>query len=103
MDKSEGKMYLLSKNKIIKEYHVVFGANPKGHKRQEGDERTPEGDERTPEGDYILDDKKENSSFYKAMHISYPNKTDIKNARKRGSFFYFLFSSFCQVLFRLCI
>ncbi len=43
VDKSENKMYLLDNNKIIKEYHVAFGENPKGHKEQEGDEKTPEG------------------------------------------------------------
>ena len=49
--KSDKKMYLLSQGKILKQYHVVFGSNPKGHKQQEGDERTPE-------GRYILDYKK---------------------------------------------
>lgn len=43
VDKSDSKMYLMDGEKIIKEYHVVFGANPKGHKQQEGDEKTPEG------------------------------------------------------------
>ena len=44
VDKSERKMYLLSGGKIVKEYRVALGANPQGHKQQEGDERTPEGD-----------------------------------------------------------
>jgi len=35
-------MFLLSKGEIVKKYKVVFGANPKGHKQKEGDERTPE-------------------------------------------------------------
>lgn len=77
VDKSVSRMYLLEGGKVIKEYHVVFGANPKGHKQQEGDERTPE-------GRYILDYKKENSSFYRAMHVSYPNKADVENAKKLG-------------------
>jgi murein L,D-transpeptidase YafK len=77
VDKSENKMYLLDGDKIIKEYHVVFGANPKGHKQQEGDEKTPE-------GTYTLDYKKEDSSFYRSMHISYPNKKDKANAEKLG-------------------
>ncbi len=46
--KSEAKLVLKNKGTTIKEYHVVFGANPTGHKQQEGDERTPE-------GKYILD------------------------------------------------
>jgi murein L,D-transpeptidase YafK len=62
---------------IIKEYHVAFGANPKGHKQQEGDEKTPE-------GEYTLDYIKEDSTFYRAMHISYPNKKDKANAEKIG-------------------
>ena len=75
--KSESKLYLKRDGKILKEYHVVFGANPKGHKLQEGDERTPE-------GNYILDYKKEDSTFYKAIHISYPNEMDRERARKNG-------------------
>ena len=63
-------MYLLSGGKIVKEYRVALGANPQGHKRQEGDERTPE-------GDYTLDYKKEDSAFYRAMHVSYPNAVGV--------------------------
>lgn len=75
VNKSQGKLFLMKKGEVIKAYHVVFGANHKGHKQKEGDERTPE-------GKYILDYKKENSSFYKAIHISYPNKRDKENAKK---------------------
>lgn len=77
VDKSDSKMYLISKGKIIKEYHVALGDNPEGHKQQEGDEKTPE-------GTYSLDYKKENSSFYRAMHISYPNAQDIAAAKSKG-------------------
>lgn len=77
VDKSESQMYLLEGGIVIKSYHVAFGENPKGHKEQEGDERTPE-------GRYTLDYKKEDSSFYRAMHISYPNAQDIARAEKMG-------------------
>ncbi|ABK49613.1 conserved hypothetical protein [Shewanella sp. ANA-3] len=77
VDKSESKMYLLDGEQVIKEYHVAFGANPKGHKQKEGDEKTPE-------GSYTLDYKKEDSSFYRAMHINYPNAQDEANAKKLG-------------------
>jgi murein L,D-transpeptidase YafK len=56
VDKSENKMYLLDNGKVIKEYHVAFGENPKGHKEQEGDEKTPE-------GTYTLDYKKRTHLF----------------------------------------
>ena len=77
VDKSERKMYLFDGPHIVKEYQVSFGANPKGHKQQEGDQKTPE-------GRYILDYKKEDSSFYRSMHISYPNIADIKHATSKG-------------------
>ena len=70
-------MYLMNGDIVIKEYHVAFGENPKGHKQREGDERTPE-------GRYILDYKKENSSFYRAMHVSYPNQQDKQIAENLG-------------------
>lgn len=77
VDKSENKMFLMEEGKVIKRYHVAFGANPKGQKKQEGDERTPE-------GFYVLDYKKEDSSFYRAMHINYPNEKDSADAKKNG-------------------
>ncbi len=74
--KSESKLYLKKNGIVLKKYHIAFGANPKGHKQQKGDERTPE-------GKYVLDYKKENSSFYKAIHISYPNDNDKKRAKEK--------------------
>ena len=75
VDKSSSRMFLLDGAEVVKEYHVAFGGSPKGHKQQEGDQKTPE-------GRYTLDYKKEDSSFYRAMHVSYPNKKDIENAEK---------------------
>jgi murein L,D-transpeptidase YafK len=75
--KSKSKLYLKKNGKILKAYHVAFGAHPKGHKQQEGDERTPE-------GIYSLDYKKADSAFHKSIHISYPNAADKKRAKKRG-------------------
>jgi murein L,D-transpeptidase YafK len=75
--KSERKLYLKSGHNIMKVYHVAFGGDPRGHKQQEGDERTPE-------GRYILDRKKLDSAFYKAIHISYPNEKDMESAAARG-------------------
>jgi murein L,D-transpeptidase YafK len=77
VDKSDAKMRLMFKGKKVKEYSVVFGANPDGHKEMEGDERTPE-------GKYILDYKKADSSFHKAIHVSYPNQEDKARAKEKG-------------------
>lgn len=70
-------MLLMDGQKVVKKYQVAFGETPKGHKLQEGDERTPE-------GRYILDYQKEDSSYYRAMHISYPNTQDKAQAEARG-------------------
>jgi murein L,D-transpeptidase YafK len=75
--KSANRMYLYSGDEIVREYHVALGAQPKGHKQAEGDERTPE-------GVYTLDYVKEDSYFYRSMHISYPNQQDRKAAAERG-------------------
>lgn len=75
IEKSTKTLFLMKKGKIFKQYHVVLGAHPRGHKQKQGDERTPE-------GNYILDFKNSHSGFHKAIHISYPNTQDKKQARK---------------------
>lgn len=75
--KSEGKLYLYKAKHVLASYPVVFGAQPKGHKQQQGDERTPE-------GRYYLDFKKPDTAYHRAIHISYPNTRDVESARKRG-------------------
>ncbi|WP_296402197.1 L,D-transpeptidase family protein [Psychrobacter sp.] len=76
-DKSTQKLYLLQDGKAVKSYHIALGDVVKGHKQQEGDERTPE-------GLYILDYKNENSIAHRSIHISYPNNTDRAQAKTRG-------------------
>jgi murein L,D-transpeptidase YafK len=75
--KSKRAMFLLSNGEILRTYRVALGQNPKGHKIQYGDKRTPE-------GRYYLDAKNSNSEFHLAIRISYPNESDIKNARRLG-------------------
>ena len=75
--KSQRQMWLLEQGKIIKQYTIALGANPVGHKQQEGDERTPE-------GRYILDYRNPNSGYFKSLHVSYPNKQDLANAKAKG-------------------
>lgn len=77
VDKSANKMYLYDGHQVVRQYHVAFGGEPKGHKQQEGDQRTPE-------GRYTLDYKKEDSAYYRAMHVSYPNAADTEHAWQMG-------------------
>lgn len=71
------QMMLYKNNQVVRKYWIALSDRPQGHKIQEGDRRTPE-------GTYTLDYVKENSYYYRAFHISYPNPQDIANARKRG-------------------
>jgi murein L,D-transpeptidase YafK len=77
VDKSERTMYLFSGTEILRTYRVSLGTEPRDHKRREGDCRTPE-------GRYTLDYKKENSDFFRAIRISYPNAEDLSRARRAG-------------------
>jgi len=77
VDKSDAKLYLMKQDSKYASFQVTFGGESKGHKQQQGDERTPE-------GHYTLDYKNPNSSFYRSIHISYPNAQDRENARKLG-------------------
>jgi murein L,D-transpeptidase YafK len=58
-------------------YCIGLGVNADGPKRYRGDRRTPE-------GLYTIDWRNPESSYYKALHISYPNAVDKVRARKRG-------------------
>lgn len=75
--KAERKLQLLSSSVVQKEFKVALGGSPVGHKQTEGDQKTPE-------GNYVLDYKKSDSAFYKAIHISYPNAEDAARAKKQG-------------------
>jgi len=75
--KSERKLVLMHGDHVLKVYNVALGRYPVGPKRREGDARTPE-------GTYTIDYRLDNSAFYKAIHISYPNERDVALAHRRG-------------------
>ena len=75
--KSDRLMVLLSNGETIKTYKVALGKQPIGQKMRRGDKKTPE-------GNYYLDWRTASSKFHRALHISYPNASDIRKARARG-------------------
>lgn len=77
IEKSKRLLTLLSNNTAIKSYEISLGFKPIGKK-------TEQGDERTPEGIYTIDRRKINSSYHRALHISYPNAEDKAQAKTRG-------------------
>jgi murein L,D-transpeptidase YafK len=62
---------------LIRSYSVSLGRTPRGPKQQAGDGRTPE-------GIYRLDYRRLDSSFHRALHISYPGQNDVAAAKSRG-------------------
>ncbi len=75
--KSERKMLLFSSGGVVKEYPIMLGLNPVGHKLEKGDNRTPE-------GHYVLQGRNPQSRYHRSIHISYPNESDIRRAREKG-------------------
>ncbi len=77
IEKSKRTMTLMSGSTVLKTYKVALGGQPVGAKQRIGDHKTPE-------GLYVVDQKKANSIFHRALHISYPSARDKENARKLG-------------------
>ena len=75
--KSERILYAVKNDKIIKKYNIALGRNPKGHKKKEGDKKTPE-------GYYFVDGKNAKSNFFLSLHTSYPNFHDRRVAAKNS-------------------
>ena len=76
--KSDRVLEVYSGGTLLRSYSVSLGREPIGPKRQEGDERTPE-------GRYILDYRKADSSYHRALHISYPRPEEQAAAKARGT------------------
>lgn len=77
VQKSRREMLLLSGDSVVRSYRVALGRDPVGHKRQEGDGRTPE-------GRYTIDRRNPRSKYHLALHISYPNPADLDRARAQA-------------------
>jgi murein L,D-transpeptidase YafK len=73
--KSERRMLLLKGEKVLRSYEIALGKDPEGPKMCRGDKKTPE-------GTYTLDRRNPSSRFYRSIHISYPGKNDLENARR---------------------
>jgi murein L,D-transpeptidase YafK len=74
--KSEHRLYLMRDGQPVRSYAIALGLSPVGPKRQEYDFRTPE-------GHYVIDARRPNSRYFRALHVSYPNSDDRKQAAER--------------------
>lgn len=78
VDKSDRVLIAFAGDREIVRYTGIrLGDAPTGHKRFEGDERTPE-------GSYRINGRNPNSAYHLSLRISYPNAADRAYAKARG-------------------
>ena len=77
VEKSSRTLSVMRDGIPLKSYRVALGRNVDGPKEFEGDGRTPE-------GHYVIDSRKPDSAFHRALHISYPSIEDEVNATLHG-------------------
>ncbi len=75
--KGAREMHLLHHGEVLESYDIELGFAPRGHKKYEGDGRTPE-------GRYFINRRNPNSEFHLSLGISYPNEMDVEVARDAG-------------------
>lgn len=69
IEKKARRLTLFENDRALKTYAIALGRQPEGPKQFEGDNKTPE-------GRYQIASRKKNSSYHRALRISYPNPND---------------------------
>lgn len=77
VEKGLRRLTLYRNGEPVKEYRVALGKNPSGRKVQIGDFKTPE-------GTYFIEGRNSQSSYYRALRISYPDMMDKLRAQSLG-------------------
>ncbi len=77
VSKSDRTLSLMSGQRAVRTFPIYLGGQPVGHKRYQGDRRTPE-------GRYRLHARNPQSRYYRALRISYPNDSDRAAAKAIG-------------------
>ena len=78
VDKSERRMVAYAGGEPVRAWRALqCGDAPQGHKRFEGDERTPE-------GRYVIEGRNPASAYHLSLKVSYPNAEDRAYAAAQG-------------------
>ena len=77
LDKSERRLTMFYKGKLVRSFDVALGKNPVGAKLRRGDGRTPE-------GLYFIEARNPESKYHLSLRISYPAEKDLARAARRG-------------------
>lgn len=75
--KGQRRLYLMNDSTVLRDFRFQLGFAPEGHKRFEGDGKTPE-------GGYWIDRRNPNSAYHLSIGISYPNAADRAYAAQHG-------------------
>ncbi len=75
VDKSDRRMEAYSGEERVAVYRIGIGRGGLGDKRWEGDSHTPE-------GVYRIDRRHVSARFHRFLHISYPNRHDVRRYRE---------------------
>lgn len=75
--KSQRQLDVYHDGNLLKRYKIALGRNPVGNKERQGDKKTPE-------GIYQIILKNAQSSYHLSLKISYPNKTQMAQAKALG-------------------
>ncbi|MEX2152439.1 MAG: L,D-transpeptidase family protein [Gemmatimonadaceae bacterium] len=77
LDKSDRRLTIYQRGRLVKSYDVALGKNPVGSKSRRGDGRTPE-------GLYFIEGRNPHSKYHLSLRISYPAEKDRIRAAKLG-------------------
>lgn len=78
VEKAARRLTLVRDGSAVKSYQIALGLEPVGDKVRQGDNRTPE-------GVFRIDRRNAKSSFYRSLHISYPDAAHRARARRLGA------------------
>ena len=77
VEKAARRLTLYSGGAPVRSYRVSLGRAPVGPKQREGDKKTPE-------GRYRIIEHKADSSYHRALRVSYPELADVERAKRQG-------------------
>ena len=77
IEKAARKLHLVQNGEVFRTFDIALGMMPVGDKKKEGDFKTPE-------GRYVLDSRNQNSDYFLAIRVSYPNAIDRREAEQLG-------------------
>lgn len=77
VEKGKRQLHAYGKKGLIKTYKIALGFSPVGHKKKQGDGKTPI-------GKYTISAKNPHSLFHRSLRVSYPSREDRQRSITQG-------------------